>query len=370
MVFGAELRESGDFCAAILRSLDALSAARKRRMLLFVTGVERLPAAGSAWLSVETPTLLRVRDAADARRVLGTLPQAHTCDNVLEVPNYWSAVRAAHPGAPDAEVAARVDEVLRDRFDVAIDNADGYALDDDAAPPAAAAAAEESEAAETAETGEERGETGESSGRGEERERGESAGKREAPERAGKAEEVDEAEKDGAAPRRVGGGPRSAADVLRRGAQAEGDGIPEVEQPRLAEDLAALAPGGGPVTADEDAYVSDGEDDWLSKLRRDVDDHAAEKAEEELRQAEAEAKARADAAKAEADAAKAEAEAAKAEAEAGGAGAEEGSAPEGPAQPSKEGENGGRAAAAPGWSAPAVEESYDEDFDLEEEQLS
>ena len=30
--------------------------------------------------------------AAESRAQLGMLPQAHTCDNLLELPNYWVAL--------------------------------------------------------------------------------------------------------------------------------------------------------------------------------------------------------------------------------------------------------------------------------------
>lgn len=30
--------------------------------------------------------------AAEHKRMLGMLPQAHTCDNLLELPNYWEAL--------------------------------------------------------------------------------------------------------------------------------------------------------------------------------------------------------------------------------------------------------------------------------------
>lgn len=99
-----------------------MSPLEKRGLLLFATGVSRLPAPKTELMAVELlymaaptssvpplgaaspwPTAQNAPHAANATAavgraaaalVLGRVPSAHTCDNVLEVPDYWSALVA------------------------------------------------------------------------------------------------------------------------------------------------------------------------------------------------------------------------------------------------------------------------------------
>ncbi|CBJ26942.1 possible MAPK [Ectocarpus siliculosus] len=72
-----------------------LSPEERRRLLLFITGTDRLPEAGCETLSIEIPFEVPggSKDIETARlaatKSLGQVPTAHTCDNILELPNYW-----------------------------------------------------------------------------------------------------------------------------------------------------------------------------------------------------------------------------------------------------------------------------------------
>ena len=66
------------------------SPVEKRQVLEFITGVGRPPAVGSGeLLRIEMPFMFI--GEAEQRAAIGTLPQAHTCSNTLELPNYCEA---------------------------------------------------------------------------------------------------------------------------------------------------------------------------------------------------------------------------------------------------------------------------------------
>ena len=71
-------------------TLAAWPLERRRAFLQFVTGSSRPPVPGSELLKVEAPFI--AFGAKEHRAQLGMLPQAHTCDNLLELPNYWHAL--------------------------------------------------------------------------------------------------------------------------------------------------------------------------------------------------------------------------------------------------------------------------------------
>ena len=70
--------------------VNAWPREQKVQFLAFVTGSPRLPLPGSELLKVEAPFV--ALGAAEHKMHLGMLPQAHTCDNLLELPNYWQAL--------------------------------------------------------------------------------------------------------------------------------------------------------------------------------------------------------------------------------------------------------------------------------------
>jgi hypothetical protein len=119
------------------RHCEPLDAAQRRKLLKFVTGVERLPARHTEFLTIELPFLPFGVD--EQRRMLAMIPQSHTCDNILELPNYWEALLktrvvdggAAPPrGSPESNALEReLRHVVRAKLLVAIDNATGYGLD-------------------------------------------------------------------------------------------------------------------------------------------------------------------------------------------------------------------------------------------------
>ena len=68
--------------------------------------------------------------------VLGTLPQAHTCDNLLELPDYWDALCTKHGlpvdthGEAAVAVVAELEACLHSRFQMAVNECDAYGLDE------------------------------------------------------------------------------------------------------------------------------------------------------------------------------------------------------------------------------------------------
>ena len=95
-------------------------------MLRFITGSERLPLAGTEIITVDFPQVLL--SPKQTTTAVSLLPQAHTCSNTLELPNYWSAL--ALQGIPQAGLRARIVTLLKDRLVLAAAECEGYGLDD------------------------------------------------------------------------------------------------------------------------------------------------------------------------------------------------------------------------------------------------
>lgn len=124
---------------ALWRVLDRWDVARKRAFLRFVTGFDRPPPPRSELLIIEMPFSTIGRDETIA--AAGMLPQAHTCANTLELPNYYAAVamrrgESAQADTASPELEAELEAVLEDRFIMAIEGCDQYGLDE-LAPPRA-----------------------------------------------------------------------------------------------------------------------------------------------------------------------------------------------------------------------------------------
>ncbi|KAI8472625.1 MAG: hypothetical protein J3K34DRAFT_503345 [Monoraphidium minutum] len=101
----AEATEGEAAVAACLwEVLDGWPPQLLAAFLRFVTGSERLPPPGTEALRVSFP--FAALGAAERRAALRALPQAHTCTNTLELPDYYSALRAAE-GAAEGGVAQR-----------------------------------------------------------------------------------------------------------------------------------------------------------------------------------------------------------------------------------------------------------------------
>ncbi len=114
--------------------VDGWPLESKLQFLKFVTGSSRLPLPGSELLKVEAPFV--AFGLAEHKVQLGMLPQAHTCDNLLELPNYWHALRQVRghaAGQLDAGTQAALEaeclRILDDRLTLAI-TCSGYGLDE------------------------------------------------------------------------------------------------------------------------------------------------------------------------------------------------------------------------------------------------
>lgn len=115
---------------------NQLTAAQRRKLLKFITGVSRLPARQTEFMTIELPFLPFGVD--EQRRMLAMIPQSHTCDNILELPNYWEALlntrfpdeEPPRRGTPTSDkLESELRSILYEKFVVAIDNAEGYGLD-------------------------------------------------------------------------------------------------------------------------------------------------------------------------------------------------------------------------------------------------
>ncbi|KAG2446496.1 hypothetical protein HYH02_008487 [Chlamydomonas schloesseri] len=119
-------------------------AERRLRFVEFVTGTSRLPLPGSELLKIQAPFV--AMGAAEHKATLGMLPQAHTCDNLLELPNYWESLlhtrgvkggpaavaRGAAALTPEqlAELREETRRILAERLELAVLNFQGYGLDE------------------------------------------------------------------------------------------------------------------------------------------------------------------------------------------------------------------------------------------------
>ena len=77
------LEGSEPLADCLWRVLEGWGGADKRRFVKFVTGSDRLPAPGSEVITVQ---LAHAEIGTAPKVTLGTLPQAHTCDNLVRVP--------------------------------------------------------------------------------------------------------------------------------------------------------------------------------------------------------------------------------------------------------------------------------------------
>ncbi|GAX79078.1 hypothetical protein CEUSTIGMA_g6518.t1 [Chlamydomonas eustigma] len=136
VVMDQELTKEGAFLGeALWTVLSSWSLEKKKQFLVFVTGSSRLPLPGSELLKVEAPFV--ALGAAEHKAHLGMVPQAHTCDNLLEVPNYWEALLQVKgiknasqiPKALTKELKDECIRILDDRLTLAVTCYSGYGLD-------------------------------------------------------------------------------------------------------------------------------------------------------------------------------------------------------------------------------------------------
>ena len=111
--------------------------AQKRRFVKFVTGSDRLPPRGTEVITLQMAYAeIGRRRPGQKNSTLGMLPQAHTCDNLLELPNYWEALCEEHGmplearGTEAAALLAELEQLLQQRLMTAVHECDDYGLDE------------------------------------------------------------------------------------------------------------------------------------------------------------------------------------------------------------------------------------------------
>jgi len=125
-----EMAECDAFVEAFWSVIDGFSPEETQRFLLFVTGVESPPEPGTEQMLVQLPFSAFSQEEHIA--MLNMLPQAHTCTNTLELPNYYEALLQAGRITEDDNQTAIVKElhaVLQDKLRIAINETAGYELD-------------------------------------------------------------------------------------------------------------------------------------------------------------------------------------------------------------------------------------------------
>eukprot|EP00750_Incisomonas_marina_P005033 INCI13584.1.p1 GENE.INCI13584.1~~INCI13584.1.p1 ORF type:complete len:817 (-),score=177.06 INCI13584.1:28-2478(-) len=133
-----ELQQCHPLREALWHTIDSLDRVQKRKLLRFITGVDRLPSAGTEMIKIEMPFMAYSQE--EHEKTLLMMPQAHTCDNILELPNYWQslkAVRRGQAGADDSsdDAAANADlvkelrDIIRQKVETAFSLSEGFGLD-------------------------------------------------------------------------------------------------------------------------------------------------------------------------------------------------------------------------------------------------
>ncbi|KAH7476450.1 E3 ubiquitin-protein ligase SMURF2 [Phytophthora ramorum] len=112
------------------RTVNSFEPQLKRKFIKFVTGVDTLPLGGTEFLRIEMP--FTAISAPDHDKCLQMLPQAHTCDNTLELPHYWKSLCWREQHDEDKRSAALEEELallLRKKLQDAVEYSSGYGLD-------------------------------------------------------------------------------------------------------------------------------------------------------------------------------------------------------------------------------------------------
>lgn len=125
-----DLTECPVFVDVFWSVVDNFKPAERRQFLLFVTGVENPPEPGTERLHIELA--FHAFSVEEHERILNMLPQAHTCSNCLELPNYYEALqvtgRVPEEAGPEA-MKAELWRVLERKLHMAISETGGYELD-------------------------------------------------------------------------------------------------------------------------------------------------------------------------------------------------------------------------------------------------
>ncbi len=124
-----ELQQCHPLREALWATIDGLDRVQKRKLLRFITGVDRLPSAGTEMMKIEMPFMAYSLD--EHAKTLMMMPQAHTCDNILELPNYFQSLKAVRRVEDDADpaLAAELRKLIREKVETAFSLSDGFGLD-------------------------------------------------------------------------------------------------------------------------------------------------------------------------------------------------------------------------------------------------
>jgi len=125
-----EMADCSAFVEAFWNVIDKFSLEETRLFLLFVTGVDSPPEPGTEQLMIQLPFSAFSQEEHVA--MLNMLPQAHTCTNTLELPNYHEALLQSGKISEDQHQSAVVNELqalLREKLHMAIHETAGYELD-------------------------------------------------------------------------------------------------------------------------------------------------------------------------------------------------------------------------------------------------
>merc|ERR1719387_447182 len=130
VVIEDDMAECAPFVDAFWSVVDSLTLAEKRLFLVFVTGVEMPPEPGTERLVIQFPFSAFSQEEHVA--MLSMLPQAHTCTNTLELPNYYEALQESGTLPEDCApkvLTAELKRLLGEKMRVAIRESAGYELD-------------------------------------------------------------------------------------------------------------------------------------------------------------------------------------------------------------------------------------------------
>ena len=126
-----ELQQCVPLRTALWSIVDSLEKHAKRKLLRFITGVDRLPSPGTEMIKIEMPFM--AYSAEEHEKTLLMMPQAHTCDNILELPNYWQSLQAVRkiddPEGNNAKLVKELREIIRAKVEMAFSLSDGFGLD-------------------------------------------------------------------------------------------------------------------------------------------------------------------------------------------------------------------------------------------------
>lgn len=137
-----ELQQCHPLREALWGTIDSLDRVQKRKLLRFITGVDRLPSAGTEMIKIEMPFMAYSQE--EHEKTLLMMPQAHTCDNILELPNYWQSLKAVRrrgqadgaddssddaAAAADADLVKELRAIILQKVETAFSLSEGFGLD-------------------------------------------------------------------------------------------------------------------------------------------------------------------------------------------------------------------------------------------------